>query len=487
MKLLLPSLILTMFGMAVSLGQIAQGPATGSVPSGVIVNTDNFLSVDSPVHGGKAHQHPIVVPEPASGSVIRPTAPEGSNLRNLLPGGSDFPPPPPPITIASFAGNNVTNGFPPDPYMAVGPNHIIQVINSSFRISDKAGNTLKTIQADAWYQTALANPGAFDPKVLYDHHAHRWFMVWDNENSSTLTAYFLVSISDDDNPLGIWFNWAIPANVYGSTNSGTWQDYPGLGYDSQAYYITGRHFGFVSGYFGNAVRIIPKAQLLGSTPGSLTWTDMWNLHDLSGRDMDGVRPAYVYSFPNEYYLAGPPSLSGGSYFDVFRITNPTGTPSISCTAVPVTAWSEAQNAGQLGGGTLIETGGSRLRQEPIYRDSSLWMVHSIFNGGYSAVRYVRINTVTNMAVEDVAAGTTIRPWWSTRTTILPSPSQDRRIPPMSTLDTCGALHPIRRDSAPRRPFVGERGTTLSLATTATDGVITWVPPSILPTKATSGF
>ena len=404
--LLLSGIVVCVAGLA--FGQIAQGPATGSVPSGVVVNTDNFASVDSPVPGPRVvHQHPIVIPGPVSTPLTPPTAPEGSNYIENGSAYSDFPPPPPPITVASFQGDNLSNGFPPDPYIAVGPNHIIQVINSSFRISDKAGNTLKTIQADAWYQSVLPNPGAFDPKVHYDQQAHRWIMVWDNQNNSTLTAYFLVSVSDDDNPLGVWFNWALPANVFGSTNSGTWQDYPGLGYDAQAYYITGRHFGFVSGYFGNAVRVLPKAQFLGSTPGPIAWSDFWTLRDLSGRDVDGVRPSVVYSLPNEYYLAGPPSIAGGggTYFALYRITNPLGTPAISCVHVPVTAWSEAPNAGQLGGGTAIETGGSRLRQEPIYRDSSLWIVHSINNGGYSAVRYVRINTPTNTAVEDVAGGT----------------------------------------------------------------------------------
>ncbi|HXF99293.1 MAG TPA: T9SS type A sorting domain-containing protein, partial [Bacteroidota bacterium] len=311
---------------------------------------------------------------------------------------------PPPITIASFQGNNLTSGFPPDPIIAVGPNHIMHLVNSSFRISDKNGNTLKTITANAWYNSVLPNSGAFDPKVFYDFHANRWVMLWDNQNDATQTSYFLISVSDDDNPLGIWFNWAMPSNVYGSTNSGTWQDYPGFGYDSQAFYIVGRHFGFVSGYFGNAIRVLPKQQFLGSTPGPITWWDFWALRDNFGNDVDGVRPAIVLSNPNEYYVVGPPALTSGTYFAVYRITNPLGTPSISCVHVPVTAWTNAPNAGQLGGGQAIEAGGSRVRHEPIYRDSSLWAAHSINNQGYSAIRYVRIYTPLNSAIEDAAMG-----------------------------------------------------------------------------------
>lgn len=391
---------------AAAFSQIAQGPASGSVASGVIQTTDNFESQDGAVINDppRMHRHPPFNELPMPPNIPAPTAPEGSNVFYDPSVNPNSLVTPPPITIASFQGNNQTNGFPPDPIIAVGPNHIMHLVNSSFRISTKTGVTLKTIGANAWYQSTLPNSGPFDPKVFFDFHANRWVMVWDNQNDATQTAFFLVSVSDDDNPLGVWFNWALPSNVYGSTPSGTWQDYQGVGYDRNAYYITGRHFGFVSGYFGNAVRILPKAQFLGSTPGAITWWDFWALRDANGIDVDGIRPAIVLSAPNEYYLAGPPSLSGGSYFALFRITNPLGTPAISCVSVPATAWSNAPLAGQPGGVQPLEAGGSRVRHEPIYRDSSLWMAHSVGNAGFSNVRYVRINVPTNTTIEDVSFG-----------------------------------------------------------------------------------
>ena len=36
-------------------------------------------------------------------------------------------------------------GIPPDPHLAVGPDHVIAVINSRFKIFDKSGNLLKSI------------------------------------------------------------------------------------------------------------------------------------------------------------------------------------------------------------------------------------------------------------------------------------------------------------------------------------------------------
>ncbi|MEK9138269.1 MAG: hypothetical protein AAB393_14180, partial [Bacteroidota bacterium] len=225
MKSFLLLLCVAILAASVAVGQIAQGPASGSVLSGVIVNTDNFEPGDVPVSETdlKVHKHPPFNLQPMPANMPPPTAPEGSNYIEDPSVHTDVPPVPP-ITLASFQGNNQTSGFPPDPHLAVGPNHIIQVVNSSFRISDKAGATIKTIGANTWFQSVLPNSGPFDPKVQYDHHANRWVMVWDNQNDATQTAYFLVSVSDDDNPIGIWFNCALPSNVYGSTQSGTWQD-----------------------------------------------------------------------------------------------------------------------------------------------------------------------------------------------------------------------------------------------------------------------
>jgi hypothetical protein len=98
--------------------------------------------------------------------------------------------------------------IPPDPYLAVGPNHIIATVNSRFRILDKSGVVQKTIEANTWYNTTMSNSDPFDPKVIYDHFANRWVMVWLSVQTST--SYFMISVSDDSDPNGVWFNWKLP-------------------------------------------------------------------------------------------------------------------------------------------------------------------------------------------------------------------------------------------------------------------------------------
>ena len=402
-----------LFCVGVAFGQLAQGPASGSVTGGVTVNTDNFEASDTPGGVGPvfriAPNKVPVTPLPMPSNMPAPTGPEGSNFVRDGSVTSDEPTGPPPVTVATWQGIPQTNSIPPDPHVAVGPNHVLQVVNTSFRISDKNGTTLKTITADAWYTSAFgSDPGAFDPKVHYDHFANRWIMVWLHQNDAAQTGAFLVSVSDDSNPLGIWYNWSLPSNVYGSTSNAAWADYQGVGYDQQAFYFTNNQFGFNnSGYQGVRIRIMAKAQFYANTAGAISWTDFWGLRDNNGNDVFGTRPAVVYTSPNEYYLVGKPNFTGGTYFAVYRITNPLTSPTISCVHVPVTAWSNAPNVDQLGGAsTPIDGGSSYIRNEPVYRDSALWIVHAVASGGTSAARYVRINTITNTAAEDVAYGAT---------------------------------------------------------------------------------
>src|SRR5215469_15381025 len=69
---------------------------------------------------------------------------------------------------------------PPDPNMAVGPNHIVQIVNARWSVYDKAGNLYagfpKTL-ASIWTNLGLpcaANAG--DPIAQYDRLADRWFL-----------------------------------------------------------------------------------------------------------------------------------------------------------------------------------------------------------------------------------------------------------------------------------------------------------------------
>jgi hypothetical protein len=385
-----------------SLAAAQTGPVDGSVPSGVIVSTDNY-SKEAPLGYGKFKLfnkfQENIIPVEAQASerdnfVLDPiyaNSKTNSVLDSL-------------ILFASFDGIPQGNSIPPDPYIAVGPDHVMLTVNSTFRITDKEGNTLKTISADQWFSTTVPgnyNENTFDPKVTYDHFSNRWVMVW--LDSQVSTAYFLISVSDDENPLGTWYNWALPSNVNGTTPIGSWGDYQGVGYDDKAIYITSNQFYFSGGYQYTKLRIIDKNDLYAATPGVLNFRDFYNIPDF------GLRPSRAYDVSNEYYLMDVAG-NGGNVVIVYKLTDPLGaSASLTKVSVPCNFFLPPPSTNQLGGGSPpIDDGGVGIRNEPVFRDGILHTTHAVRNPistSKSAVRYLAVDPTTNTTVVDFAMGT----------------------------------------------------------------------------------
>ena len=76
-----------------------------------------------------------------------------------------------------YPGFTVT-AVPPDPNMAVGPNHIVQWVNNAFVVFDKQGNQVQAPVADSTFWGALSTcyqgGGFSDPIIKYDRAADRW-------------------------------------------------------------------------------------------------------------------------------------------------------------------------------------------------------------------------------------------------------------------------------------------------------------------------
>ncbi|HKB85292.1 MAG TPA: hypothetical protein VKD08_03910, partial [Ignavibacteriaceae bacterium] len=393
-------------------GQAYNGPAQGSIPSGAVISTDDFSKV-SPIVNPKeriGNEEAEYVDQSHFVDFGFPTPSEGSNyyqdpsLSGKVEGTGN------PLLLRDFEGIPQTNSIPPDPHCAVGPDYFMAVVNTDFSIYDKDGNLLTTIGADNWFSNVFPNAGAFDPKVLYDVYDQRWVMVWLQQNNGTQIATLLVSVSDDANPLGTWYNWALPANLNGTTNSNTWTDYQGVGYDQDAFYITCNQFSFTGFYQYAKIRVIPKAQLYANTAGSVTWMDMWGIGlppGVSGSPFH-LRPSVMYTQASQFYLLYAPN--GGNFVSLYNITNPLGTPVLTGVNIPVTNFASAPNANQLGGSTmLIETGGTNMQNEPKYRDGFLYMVHSVRNptsSAYSSIHFLKINVNTNTTDMDFTFGET---------------------------------------------------------------------------------
>jgi len=387
-----------------------QGPAAGSVPSGVMV-TLNPNTFDEPATGkmiaDRITEEPYFDPSPADltpvdfpGYVYVEDEPvsgldKGTNAQTII--------------LDQWDAIPRTNSIPPDPHVAVGPDHVIACVNSAFWVWDKEGNLLATINADNWIAPVISS-GAFDPQIIYDHYQDRWFMLWDWQDSGSQQAWFIISYTDNSDPFGTWYMYKMDAKVNGTTNSGTWGDYPQIGYDDEAIYINSRSFSFSGFYQYNRIRAIDKSVLYASNGGSLPFVDLWNISrpNVPSDKPDVLEPGIHYT-PGEGGYFFNALTNGGAYYIVYKLFNPTSaTPWLKGKTVITTFYSGAPNANQLGGGSpLLEGGGSKSRHAPIVRDGFLYAAHAVANSSnatYSSVRYSKLDLSSIDVVEQADLG-----------------------------------------------------------------------------------
>lgn len=401
-------------------GQVFRGgPEQGTSDPGVLQSTLTFtgnleaLGLGEPFAPPEGEFDPI----PAPFGITPALAPSGSNeqndpnawLRGSLLGA--------PSVLRSFAGlPDLNRAIPPDPIMAAGPEHLMGLVNRRFAIFSKAGGNEKEIDAPAWFDAVLPGNNAFDPKVVFDHFADRWVMVWLQFDVADSTSHILVAASDDSDPNGAWCNWALRGDLNGSTPALNWSDYQGLGFDEDAIYVVPNQFSFydpANDEFPTfryvKIRILPKSQVYDPGCPAITWTDLWDLRDpdFQDRTVFTTRPAVTFGSPGVEYLIGSSVFVPHTYMTLWALTNPLDPmPTLTAVNVPVTAANPPPNADQLGGSTIrIDVGGSRVRNV-VHRDGSVWTAHSVASddGLYARARYVRIEVAGPTLLEDVSFG-----------------------------------------------------------------------------------
>ena len=157
------------------------------------------------------------------------------------------------VFTAGGQATNIANAggymfIPADSHGAVGPNHVVNVFNTSIEFYDKDGSNGVSTSLQSFFASLNPVNFTFDPKVVYDQHAGRWVVVTlqrtdtlqgDSSNSSNV----FIAVSDDSNPHGNWHMLDIDTkeNIGGLDR---WFDYPGLSVDEEVIYLTGNMFGF---------------------------------------------------------------------------------------------------------------------------------------------------------------------------------------------------------------------------------------------------
>jgi len=287
-------------------------------------------------------------------------------------------------TVSGFdAVEDNNTAIPPDTHGAVGPTHLVTMLNSEVRIQAKAGDVLSTVSLSSFWSALGGRP--FDPKIIYDHVHARWIATCDaNARSDSSKVYFAMSSASD--PTGVWHFYAFDADP-GDT---LWADYPGLGANMSWIAITNNMFMLPpsSSFRGAKMWVIDKSTALAG--GVLTVTVFPTKFDyVMGVSSSTLQPCLTFGFePKLYIVDRAPFSSGG--VKLLRLSEISGTgpaPTWSVTAgstvLPGSGLFLVANnfefgqmkAPQLGSTALIETNDSRIINA-VYRNGKIWCTHS---------------------------------------------------------------------------------------------------------------
>jgi hypothetical protein len=190
------------------------------------------------------------------------------------------------LNFTGSVGGLISQSLPPDPNGAIGPGYFMEFINGTVAFYNRTNGLSVTRKTDLkfWTDAGLITSAiaVSDPRVIYDPVSQRWFVTQIDldPNASDPTAEandFLIAVSTNSNPRGAWKAYMVQADP----DNGFFADFPTLGVDSNAVYISGDFYSAGSVPEGPGLVSIPKADLIAATPtvANLTWHGVMNIAD----------------------------------------------------------------------------------------------------------------------------------------------------------------------------------------------------------------
>jgi hypothetical protein len=301
-----------------------------------------------------------------------------------------------------FEGIGVNGSEPSDVNMAVGPNHIVQIVNSEWAVYDKTGLILagfpKTL-GSIWTGLGGACTGnQGDPIAQYDRLADRWFL---SQIGSEVAPFSLcIAVSKTNDPTGAY-------SLYEYSFGNNFPDYPHYSVwptaTNPAYLQMAHLFLNFQTFAGTAACAYDRTAMVAGNP-----SPVQICFTISGdggflpSDLDGSTP--------------PPDGSPG-YFTTFETTslhqfqltpnfaNPSGSTFTGPINIPVSSFSLACSGTggtcvpQLGTVQQLDTLGDRMMYRLAYRNfgdhEALVVNHTVANGSSGAPRWYEIRTPNN--------------------------------------------------------------------------------------------
>ena len=266
-----------------------------------------------------------------------------------------------PLAAADFdflAFNN-TGWTPPDPEMAVGPNHIVGIVNGGIAWYTKDGNQefFQDIngQSGFWGVVNPSNGFVFDPEVVFDTHGQRFVAFASDSN-----AGFLLAVTDDADPNGNWFKYKILTQPLFGT---PFVDSGNLAVDANVITLTGDIFSS-----DRLVMVfIDKTTAYSGAALVLTSSVINGFHSMG-------TPVNFDAGNQPQYLVWAEEFTTSTTLRIYAVTNQLSAPATQFTTVTVPSYSHPNDPPQMGTSSRPELFEARF-WSAVVRDGHLWCTH----------------------------------------------------------------------------------------------------------------
>jgi hypothetical protein len=310
----------------------------------------------------------------------------GPARSEMAPSGLQSPKSPATDNLAiakGFKGIGFPNSFdsvPPDTHVATGPEHIVEVTNTTIAYYSRAkGKRLFIQDLFLFFAPAGVVRFAFDPVVTYDDIAERFVVAMIDEDDTLVKGFLLYAVSNTSNPLdGFTEMHRIDITEDGiALDETVLPDFTRIGWNADAHVITFNMFGAGSETFDHiSVIVIDKSTALDGNPSTLS---------LSQTDRDPVdftlMPAVMHGSnsgdPMWFVVESGDAL--GSELRVVKMTDVLGSPTFTETNLSVSVYEFPPNADQPGSdafGGRIQTNDSSIISAA-WRGDRLLAAHNI--------------------------------------------------------------------------------------------------------------
>jgi hypothetical protein len=281
--------------------------------------------------------------------------------------------------------NAFVNTTPPDPQIAVGPTHILEMVNNVGRVFTKSGSLVSTFSLDSFFGVPSVADIRSDPRLIYDSTSSRYFAAYIDRNQLDGQGDLFLAISQTNDPSGAW-------NKYSTSFPLFVPDYPGIGVTDDKFTISYNLYGVYTGTFlGEQTLVVQKSDVIAGISGAQVGVAFSSTDPTRFT----VRPAQALTSVSDQYLTtfDYSSGGGGSLATKIMVIRITGTPNArnvteaSATSLSIQSQVAPPPSNTAGNGDcIIAQGGSPSDLGPppcidsgdgrmlaaIWRDGSLW-------------------------------------------------------------------------------------------------------------------